>query len=252
MLFSPQLHNCRPVVQHARNRRPHISPPGQALIVSAAGCLTCQHGMPALNGEASSSEAVDPVLATRPNILSSDLVKRSHLRSRDIVACPSYCRGSYVAEDLNGTRYCFLCRSLKRALHFTPKAATRVGILFARRALGPGLFKPSVTFAEPSSGHGVVLVASWLMSLSMPQSWVLYTYGALQSAYTNLNVSIQFPPRRSIVCLVDFSAARGKTSDVVLTLLQPLSPAVRPAMRSQAKPEPGGEQNARLDEESNA
>lgn len=140
-----------------------------------------------------------------------------------------------LAEDFNAVLHCFLCPRSKRTMQSITQAPTMFNVYHTRHALGPALFDSSVTPPGPPSRHVVVLMASWPLSLSMPQSWVLYITAPCSrhtrpSMYRhNLHRAIV------IVCLVDHVAARSEFSDLVLTLLQPLGTAVRPAMRDQTR-----------------
>lgn len=153
-----------------------------------------------------------------------------------------------IAEDLNGILLCFLRPLSKRAMQLTPHAPTTSTTHHTRWAFGPALFDSSVTPSGPFSRRLVVLVASRPMSLSMPQAWVLYTHGALQPAYTTRNVSTQ-SPLHHLKCLS--CSTCGCAEQDFRRCVDALATAWPCCATSHARPEPGGQQNARLDEGSN-
>jgi hypothetical protein len=205
MRFSRPLHNCRPVVPYARNRRPHIPPPGQVLIVSAAGCITCQYGKPTLNGESSiASRCIRSCLAAHGPEGERSTQTVVLTQSRDS------CMLQLLPRIFNALLYCFLCPPSKRIMPFVPHIPTMFDVHYTRWALGPVLFDSSVTPSGPPSRHAVVLVASWPLSLSMPQSWVLCPTAPC-SRHTRPSMYRHNLHRAGvIVCLIDHAAARSK------------------------------------------
>jgi hypothetical protein len=185
MRFSRPLHNCRPVVPYARNRRPHIPPPGQVLVVSAAGCITCQYGKPTLNGESSiASRCIRSCLAAHGPEGERSTQTVVLTQSRDS------CMLQLLPRIFNAVLYCFLCPPSKRIMPFVPHVRRPLYTMGSR----PGTlrffcytFRASFQTCGRSRGILALVVVDASILGFVP-------HGALQPAYTTFNVSTQSPP----------------------------------------------------------